>query len=83
MLNFDKVDFRKKVGERIKKERIIKNCTITMLAKIVGVNKKTIKSWEEGKTSPKGSHLIKICKFFNKSCDYFLGLESNKKDLND
>ena len=50
------------------------------LASIIGVSLQTISLWESRSAVPDATALIAICKYFNVTCDYLLGIEvANKR----
>ena len=62
------------VGERLAEIR--KDCgeKQSELAKVLCVSLSTVRSWEQGKSSPSHEALISICKRYHVSADYLLGL---------
>ena len=62
-------------GELLKDLRKEKRLTQTELATFLCTTQDTISLWELGKSYPDIPTLIKICKFFEVSSDYLLGLE--------
>ena len=63
------------IGLKIKELRIERNLSQTDLAKIFYTSQDTISLWENEKALPDLKSLILICKFFNVSADYLLGLK--------
>lgn len=63
------------IGLKIKELRIERNLSQTDLAKIFYTSQDTISLWENEKVLPDLKSLILICKFFNVSADYLLGLK--------
>lgn len=59
---------------KIKKLRLEKNITLINAAKQLGINSKTLASWESGKTKPNAKGLIALSKYYMVRCDYLLGL---------
>lgn len=55
----------------------LKNNKISMykLAKDLKHSKQTIINWCNGTNEPKASQIIELCKYFDVSADYLLGLE--------
>lgn len=51
------------------------NLTSNMLAKLIKVNNKKVKGWESGDKLPNLFELVELCKVFNCSSDYLLGVE--------
>ena len=63
------------IGQRIKEERQSKNISQTELGKLIGVTQDSISLWEKDKRIPDTQYIIELCKVFNISADYLLGLE--------
>lgn len=63
------------MGLILKELRKEKKLTQTELANYLCTTQDTISLWELGKSYPDIPTLIKICKFFNVTSDYLLGLE--------
>lgn len=60
--------------ERLKALRKEKKLTQPQLAKMLGVSNGLISFWENGVNEPTINYLIKLCKIFEVSADYLLGL---------
>ena len=63
-------------NERIKLLRTANKLSQVELADKLGVKKQTISNWENDNILPSIEMLIKICKFFNVSSDYMLGIDN-------
>lgn len=63
------------INERIKELRKEQNLTQVQLAKRSGFTQGAITDWEKGKKLPSADAIIAICKAFDVSADYLLGLE--------
>ena len=63
------------INKRIKELRKLNNLTQTQLAEKLQTTQDTISLWELGKSYPDIESLIILCKIFNISADYLLGLE--------
>ena len=64
----------------IKKLRLDSGLTQKELAEILSVSQQTISLWETRTTVPDALTIIAICKYFNVSSDYLLGIEvANKR----
>lgn len=63
------------IGKIIKEERKIKKFSQTELADLIGVTQDSISLWENGKRIPDTQYIILLCKIFNISADYLLGIE--------
>ncbi|MCL2861399.1 MAG: helix-turn-helix domain-containing protein [Firmicutes bacterium] len=59
---------------RIKELREEKGLTQKQLANQIGVDQRTISSYEIGHTEPDIKTIRKLCKIFDVSADYLLGL---------
>ena len=62
------------VAERIRNLRLERNLTQLQLARRIGVSTGTVSSYENSETNPPLDTLIKICKVFNVSADFLLGI---------
>ncbi len=62
-------------GEKLKELRQEKGLTQKQLANLIGNAQSAIVYWESNKQEPTISALKKLCKFFDVSADYLLGLE--------
>ena len=58
---------------RLKEIRKVRNLTQEELSKIVGVERRTIGYWENGKSSIKPSKVKKLAEALNTSASYLLG----------
>ena len=64
----------------IKKLRTDSNLTQKELARQIGVSQQTISLWESRSAVPDATAIIAICKYFNVSSDYLLGINvANKR----
>ncbi len=63
------------INKRIKELRKLNNLTQTQLAEKLQTTQDTISLWELGKSYPDIESLIMLCKIFDISADYLLGLE--------
>jgi repressor LexA len=65
------------ITENIKFLRVSRNWTKKELAERLGYESyTTITKWESGDHHPRGSDIVKLCKLFNVSSDYLLGMDS-------
>ena len=62
------------IGEKIKELRFEKNLSQSKLGEILHVSQDTISLWEKGKALPNTEYVILICKTFDTSADYLLGI---------
>ncbi len=60
--------------EKLKNLRIDNDITQVQLAEILGVKQSAISKYEMGLREYKIEDLIKLCRFYNISSDYILGL---------
>ena len=64
----------------IKKLRVEFKLTQKELARAIGVSQQTVSLWESRSAVPDALTIIAICKYFNVSSDYLLGIEvANKR----
>ncbi|WP_195854397.1 helix-turn-helix domain-containing protein [Aerococcus tenax] len=67
-------------GERIKALREGRGWTKQKLSDLLEMKSYTsITKWEQGNNLPRGGEIIKLCKLFDVSSDYLLGLKDTKK----
>ena len=59
---------------RIKELRLEKKLNQTDLARICSVEQSCVSKWERGITLPSIDTIIVLCKYFNVSSDYLIGL---------
>ena len=64
-----------KFAERLKDLREERNITQYELAKQTGISAACINRWEKNLRLPNIDSIIILCKFFNCSADYLIGLE--------
>ncbi len=62
------------IGERLADARKDHKDTQDTLAQQLGVSRYTISSWEQEKSTPSHEDLVRICRLYNVSSDYLLGL---------
>lgn len=63
------------IGARIKELRRETNLSQAKFGEILLVSQDTISLWENGKAIPNTEYVIEICKKFDVSSDYILGLK--------
>lgn len=61
----------------IESERIKRNMSKNEFADFLGVSRRTIQNWQNGKTEMPLSKLIKAAQLFGCSVDYLLGLDDH------
>ncbi len=67
------------IGVRIATKRQENNWSQTHLAKLIGINVKSVKDWENGVSLPSAKTLIRLSEVFGVSTDYLLGI--NQKEI--
>ena len=63
------------VGKRIKEIRYELKLNQSEFGKSISVSQDTVSLWEKGKSLPNTEFIIAICKKYNVSANYLLGLE--------
>ena len=63
------------IGNRIKIERTAKKISQSELAGVLGITQDSISLWETGKRLPDTQYIVLLCKYFEITSDYLLGLE--------
>ena len=61
--------------QRLKELRLEKKLTQKELAEILKTNNSSICDWECGRTEPSIEMILSLCRFFEVSSDFLLGLE--------
>ncbi|MCL2851330.1 MAG: helix-turn-helix domain-containing protein [Firmicutes bacterium] len=64
-----------KLPERLRELRIERGISMQQLSRMLDVADYTANRWERGITIPNTEYLFKLCKFFNCSADFLLGLK--------
>ena len=62
------------IGERIKELRLENKLSQAKLGNLLLVSQDTVSLWEKGKSLPTAEYIIAMCKLFEISADYVLGL---------
>ena len=62
------------IAERLKKEISNSNITMYKLAKDLHISKQTVANWCSGANEPQASQIVALCKYFDISAGYLLGL---------
>ena len=65
----------KKFAQNLMELRTRKGLTVDQLAAALDLPSTTIIGWENGKLNVKASHIIRLSRFFNISCDMIIGLK--------
>ena len=65
----------KEFQNRLKELRTAKGVSQKDLGVAIGATYSAVSYWEKGINEPKISHVIALCKYFDVSADYLLGLE--------
>ena len=63
------------IGYRIKEIRIERGLSQTAFANSIGVTQDSISLWEQNKRIPDTLYVIRICRKYDLSADYLLGLK--------
>ncbi len=63
------------IGERIKELRLENDLSQAKLGDFLQVSQDTISLWENSKALPTTEYVIIMCKIFDVSADYLLGLK--------
>jgi len=63
-----------RIPERLKQMRKERKLSRYMVAKGIGKTLTTYGRWEDGEQVPNADHVILLCKFFNCTSDFLLGL---------
>lgn len=71
------------LGERIKKQREIKELNQKQLADMLGISPSTVGMYEQNRRSPDKDMLLKLAEIFNVSVDYLLGTTKPKPSTQD
>ncbi|MDE6869886.1 MAG: helix-turn-helix domain-containing protein, partial [Clostridia bacterium] len=77
---YDKIQYNinmMSIGKRIKDLRLDRNLSQTEFAVRIGTTQDSISLWENDKRLPDTIYIINICKEFNVSADYLLGIVEN------
>lgn len=64
-----------KIAARIKEIRTNEKLNQSDFGKSISVSQDTVSLWEKGRSLPNTEFVIAICKKYNVSADYLLGLE--------
>ena len=62
------------MNERLKQLRLEKGVKQEEVARIIGITKSAYSNYEQGIREPSFEILIKLCKYFDVTADYLLGL---------
>ena len=63
------------IGERIKELRMESGLSQAKLGDALAVSQDTVSLWEKSKALPNTEYVILMCKLFDISADYLLGLK--------
>ena len=63
------------IGNKIKELRLENGLSQAKFGEILLVSQDTISLWEKGKALPNTEYVISICKTFDISADYLLGIK--------
>ena len=70
------------IGARLAEIRKYNDDTQEELALKLNISVSTVRSWEQEKSSPSHDLLVSICRLYDVSSDYLLGLKDNLTPLN-
>lgn len=62
-------------GQRIREERQLKGLSQRQLAELISTTQSTVGKYEREELQPNIDVIIKLCKIFEVSADYLLGLD--------
>ena len=71
------------IGERLAIIRRKNGYTQARLAAKLGVSLPTVRAWEQGKSSPKYDTLVQLCKLYDVTSDFILGLKKTDPNYQD
>ena len=63
------------IGEKIKDLRVENSLSQSKFGEMLHVSQDTVSLWEKGKALPNTEYVILICKTFDISADYLLGIK--------
>ena len=63
------------IGDKIKELRLENGLSQAKFGEILLVSQDTVSLWEKGKAIPNTEYVISICKTFDISADYLLGIK--------
>lgn len=63
------------IAERIKELREARKITQAELARLLGITRNGVNSWEQGLSTPSPASIVELARYFKVSTDYILGLE--------
>ena len=66
------MEYKLAFKDNLRQLRTEKGITQTQLAKILGVDQRTISAWEKGVCEPSLSIIISLCDFFDETVDELL-----------
>jgi len=66
------------IGDRLKNLRKDRGISQTAFANSLGISQDSVSLWENNKRIPDTPYIIKICKEYNISADYLLGLTTDE-----
>ncbi len=72
---FSKINRMNTFGQRLKELRLEKGLTQKELADALKTNNSSVCDWECGRTEPSIEMILSLCRLFEVSADYLLGLE--------
>lgn len=67
--------------QRLKDIRELYELTQEQVAKGIGMKQEQYQRYEAGKNEMKAGHIIKLCRFYDLSADYILGITNIQKEM--
>lgn len=67
--------------QRLKDIREFYELTQEQVAKGIGMKQEQYQRYEAGKNEIKAGHIIKLCRFYDLSADYILGITNIQKEM--
>ena len=67
--------------QRLKEIREFHELTQEQVAKGIGMKQAQYQRYEAGKNEIKATHIIKLCKFYDLSADYILGITNIQREM--
>lgn len=62
----------------MRKERLERGMSLNDVASAIGVHPNAVSRWEKGQSEPVASNLIALCKLYDASPEYLLGMTDEK-----
>lgn len=65
---------KERMGARIRELRKSSGMAVTELAETIGIDHSTLSNYEAGRKSPSNEIATRLCRYFDVSMDYLMGL---------